>query len=216
MHEAAVHLGKPWHVIRAAKNSGAPGFKNSRVNITALAAWFEERDSQPAAPLQSPAPTEPAERDLVAEVRDVEEMLAESDKTAKSLIRSGQFEMAKAFLDASNQLATRRNAALVQLRRQGKTDDDSIPRPEVERVAYALAFAARLGIERASDEAADKLRGVTDPVEIRRILSGIMCAEVYLAPFRQAVNLDAGHGLPHWVVEAMNKAAGEMVEEQAA
>lgn len=209
MHQAAARIGRSWEEIRAAARAGAPAFKASRVNVTALREWFAQQE-EVGTPAKDPEADE--RRDLTEEVEHVERILAQVDRTAQRLIDGGQLEMASVYLDRADKLATRRNAALVQLRREGRTENDSIPRPEMERIAHALAYNAALGLQRMADDLADKLRGVTDPAGIRDILTRGLVASAYLAPFDQAVELDAGHGLPHWVVEAMTKAPREMVE----
>lgn len=158
-----------------------------------------------------PAVASDGKRDLKEEVETLERMLLLVDRQAEHLART-DILVALPLLEQRQALSRQRNDALVQLRRQGRTEDDSIPRPEVERIAHALAYNAALGLQRLADDLADKLKGVTEPVEIHRILTGGLVASAYLTPFQQAVELDAGHGLPHWVVEAMVGAAKGMTE----
>ena len=156
---------------------------------------------------------EPTARDLRDEVADLGAMLTQVDQLAKQAMRSGDVTQGMDLLAQRKTLSEQRNAAMVQMRRQGKTEDDSIARPEVERLVRALAYNAALALQRAAVEVIHKLDGITDPTAQHPIVTDILIAGVYLAPFEQAVNLPAGHGLPDWLVSAMRKSVDDMTEE---
>ena len=109
-------------------------------------------------------------------------------------------------------LAQQRDSALIQARRAGRTEEDVLPRADVERIAYALAMQSCHALQRIAREAVGKLIGLTDPGEILATLESQLIPAAFLGPFRQATQLEAGHGLPAWVVDAMERASKELVE----
>lgn len=211
MAQAAAMMGVPKSTLKAAKAQGAPGFVGSRVYMEEVRFWL---DSQSAKESIAQADGLPAtQRDLRQEIADLNRMLAQVDQGVQQSFASGALELGLQILQQRKPLAEQRNAAMVQARRQGKTEDDSISRQEVERIARALAYNAALGLQRAAVNIVDKLDGITDPKAQHPIVSDVLISEVYLAPFDQALNLAAGHGLPDWCVAALRSGVDLQVEE---
>lgn len=212
MAQAAAIMGVPKARLKSAKERGADGFDHSRVNPRRVAAWL---DSQATAIWEAPelSPEEPkSKRDLKGEIDDLDEMLREVDRLAMAAFRQGDVTTGLQLASERGSLAKQRNDALVQLRRQGRTEDDSIPRSEFERLCQGLAINAAHALQRITDDATRKLVGVTDPAEVHRILTDAMVTEAYLGAFQQTMGGELEHSLPEWAVRAMTKAVEEMTE----
>jgi hypothetical protein len=213
MAQAAAVMGIPKARLKSIKERGGDGFENSRVNPRRVAAWM---DAQATAIWE--APTDPTDetpkpkRDLKGEIDDLDEMLRQVDRLAMEAFRQQDVTQGLQLASERGSLAKQRNDAMVQLRRQGRTEDDSIPRSEVERLCHALAINAAHALQRITDDATRKLVGVTNPAEVHRILTDAMVAESYLGAFRQTMGGELEHSLPEWAVRAMSKAVEEMVE----
>lgn len=211
MAQAAAMMGVPKSTLKAAKAQGAPGFVGSRVYMDEVRFWLDtEAAKRPQVQTDGAAPIQ---RDLRQEIADLNAMLSQVDQTAKQSLATGAIPTALELLQQRKALSDQRNAAMVQARRQGKTEDDSISRQEVERIARALAYNAALGLQRAAVNIVDKLDGITDPKAQHPIVSDVLILEVYLAPFDQALNLAAGHGLPDWCVAALRSGVDLQVED---
>lgn len=211
MAQAAAMMGVPKSTLKAAKAQGAPGFVGSRVYMEEVRFWLDtEAAKRPQVQTEGAAPIQ---RDLRQEIADLNTMLCQVDQNAKQSLATGSITTALELLQQRKALSDQRNAAMVQARRQGKTEDDSISRQEVERIARALAYNAALGLQRAAVNIVDKLDGITDPKAQHPIVSDVLISEVYLAPFDQALNLAAGHGLPDWCVAALRSGVDLQVED---
>jgi len=207
--QASAIMGVEKSIIRRAKASGAPGFAGSRVNPRVVADWIHENDPVKSAPVSGVAPIH---RDLKDEVADLGSMLAQTDALAKEYMAGGGVTVALELLEQRGSLAKQRNDAMVQLRRQGRTEDDSVPRQEVERLAHALAYNAAVGLQRAASKICDALKGISDPIHMHPIVTDILISDAFIAPFDHACNLPAGHGVPSWLFESIKRGAEEFVE----
>jgi len=211
MAQAAAVMGVGKAVLRRAKASGCPGFHASnRVNPRIVAAWLDSQGpSSPAAP--SPG-APPARRTLAEEIDDVSGMLAQVDALMRDAFTRGDTTTGLALASETKGLWDRRKAAQVELRRQGRTEDDVLSRPEVERIAYALALHACISLQRLASEVAPRLVGLASPVEAVAVLEAAFVPNAYVAPFRASVTSESGASLPAWVVDAMEKAATSLTE----
>lgn len=207
--QASAIMGIDKPIIRRAKAAGAPGFAGSRVNPRVVADWIHENDPVKSAPVSGAAPIR---RDLKDEVADLDSMLAQVDALAKESMAGGGVTVALELLAQRKSLSDQRNAAMVQLRRQGRTEDDSVPRQEVERLAHALAYNAAVGLQRAASKICDALKGISDPIQMHPIVTDILICDAFIAPFDHACNLPAGHGVPSWLFESIKRGAEEFVE----
>jgi len=211
MAQAAAMMGVPKSTLKAAKAQGAPGFIGSRVYMEEVRFWLDaEAKKKPQAQTDGAAPVQ---RDLRQEIADLNAMLCQVDENAKQSLATGAITLALELLQQRKALSDQRNAAMVQARRQGKTEDDSISRQEVERLARALAHNAALGLQRAANKLVDKLDGITDPRLQHPIIVDALATEAYIAPFEQALNLAASHGLPDWLVSAIRTGVDLQVED---
>lgn len=202
-------MGIEKSIIRRAKASGAPGFAGSRVNPRVVADWIHEND--PVKSLLLPG-AKPTIRDLKDEIADMSIMLAQVDKMAQQAMAIGDVNETLRIMCERGSLAKQRNDAMVQLRRQGRTEDDSVPRQEVERLAHALAYNAAVGLQRATSKICDALKGISDPIQMHPIVTDILISDAFIAPFDHACNLPAGHGVPSWLFESIKRGAEEFVE----
>lgn len=214
MAQAAAVIGIPKARLKSAKERGAPGFENSRVNPRRVAAWM---DAQSQAMWDSPDPPAVADqpkgkRDLKGEIEDLDEMLRQVDRLAMEAFRQQDVSTGLQLASERGSLAKQRNDALVQLRRQGRTEDDSVPRTEVERICAALAINAAHALQRIVDDASVTLAGVTQPQEIHAKLTDQCIQHAYISAFEQAVGGDLQHGLPDWLVRSMKTSVQEMIE----
>lgn len=213
MAQAAAVMGIPKARLKSAKERGADGFDHSRVNPRRVAAWM---DAQATAIWE--APEEPADespkpkRDLKGEIDDLDEMLREVDRLAMGAFKAGDVSTGLQLASERGSLAKQRNDAMVQLRRQGRTEDDSIPRSEFERLCRGLAINAAHGLQRITDDVTRKLKGVSDPVEVHKILTDAMVAGPYLSAFEQTAGNEVEHSLPDWAVRALKSAVEGMTE----
>lgn len=204
-------MGVPKSTLKAAKAQGAPGFVGSRVYMEEVRFWLDTQAAkQPQTQVDGAAPVQ---RDLRQEIADLNAMLSQVDQTAKQSLATGAIPTALELLQQRKALSDQRNAAMVQARRQGKTEDDSISRQEVERIARAITHNAALGLQRAAVKLVDKLDGITDPRLQHPIIVDVLAVDAYLAPFEQALNLAAGHGLPDWLVSSLRSGVDLQVED---
>lgn len=211
MAQASALMGVPKSTLKAAKSQGAPGFVGSRVYMSKVRAWLDEQAAK--SPVVETEGAAPVQRDLRQEIADLNAMLSQVDQTAKQSLLTGAIPTALELLQQRKALSDQRNAAMVQARRQGKTEDDSISRQEVERLARAITHNAALGLQRAATKLVDKLDGITDPRLQHPIIVDVLAVDAYLAPFEQALNLAAGHGLPDWLVSALRSGVDLQVED---
>lgn len=214
MAQAAAVMGIPKARLKAVKERGGDGFENSRVNPRRVAAWMDTQATQIwEAPEELPDETPKPKRDLKGEIDDLDEMLRQVDRLAMEAFRSqGGTTVGLELVTQRKSLSDQRNAAMVQLRRQGRTEDDSIPRSEFERLCRGLAINAAHGLQRITDDVTRKLKGVSDPVEVHRILTDAMVAGPYLSAFEQTAGGEVEHGLPDWAVRALKSAVEGMTE----
>lgn len=209
MAQAAALMGVSKQTLRSAKAQGCPGFIGSRVYMEEVKHWLDTQAAK--SPAQS-AGARPQVRDLKDEIADLNEMLVQVDVTAKECMANGQLSMGLDFLAQRKSLSDQRNAAMVQMRRQGRTEDDSVPRQEVERITRAIARNAATGLQLAVNKVCDRLKGISDPVEMHPIVTDILVSDVFVSPFDQACNLPAGHGVPSWVFDAIKAGVAEFIE----
>ena len=154
----------------------------------------------------------PVTRTLGEEIEDLSIILAQVDAQAKRAFAAGDISGGCALVEQTKAISERRKTAQVELRRQGKTEDDSIPRSEFERLAHAIAHHALVALQRMAVEAVTKLEGIEAPGDKLRVLEAVLLPAAYVRPFELALNLDAGHGLPSWAVESVHKAMGGNLE----
>jgi hypothetical protein len=213
MAQAAAVMGIPKARLKAVKERGGDGFENSRVNPRRVAAWMDTQATQIWEAPEEPAEDEPKQkRDLKGEIDDLDEMLRQVDRLAMDAFRTGGVQIGLELAAQRGSLAKQRNDAMVQLRRQGRTEDDSIPRSEFERLCRGLAINAAHGLQRITDDVTRKLKGVSDPVEVHRILTDAMVAGPFLSAFEQTAGGEVEHSLPDWAVRALKSAVEGMTE----
>jgi hypothetical protein len=213
MAQAAAVMGIPKARLKAVKERGGDGFENSRVNPRRVAAWMDAQATEIwEAPEEVADDAPKPKRDLKGEIDDLDEMLRQVDRLAMDAFRTGGVQIGLELAAQRGSLAKQRNDAMVQLRRQGRTEDDSIPRSEFERLCRGLAINAAHGLQRITDDVTRKLKGVSDPVEIHAILTDAMVAGPYLSAFEQTAASEVEHGLPDWAVRALKSSMEGMVE----
>jgi hypothetical protein len=213
MAQAAAVMGIPKARLKAVKERGGDGFENSRVNPRRVAAWMDAQATEIwEAPEEVAGDTPKPKRDLKGEIDDLDEMLRQVDRLAMDAFRTGGVQIGLELAAQRGSLAKQRNDAMVQLRRQGRTEDDSIPRSEFERLCRGLAINAAHGLQRITDDVTRKLKGVSDPVEIHAILTDAMVTSAYLSAFEQTAATEVEHGLPDWAVRALRSSMENMVE----
>jgi hypothetical protein len=139
-------------------------------------------------------------------------MLGQVDALMRDAFSRGDVSTGLALASETKGLWDRRKAAQVELRRQGRTEDDVLSRPEVERIAYALALHACIALQRLASEVAPRLVGLASPVEAVAVLESAFVPNAYIAPFRACVTSESGASLPAWVVDAMERAATSLTE----
>jgi len=206
-------MGIPKARLKAVKERGGDGFENSRVNPRRVASWMDTQATQIwEAPEEVPDETPKPKRDLKGEIDDLDEMLRQVDRLAMDAFRTGGVQIGLELAAQRGSLAKQRNDAMVQLRRQGRTEDDSIPRSEFERLCRGLAINAAHGLQRITDDVTRKLKGVSDPVEVHKILTDAMVAGPFLSAFEQTAGGEVEHGLPDWAVRALKSAVEGMTE----
>lgn len=211
MAQASAVMGVARAVLKRAKAQGAPGFHASnRVNPRQVAAWLDGQGAMSTT--SKPTGASPARRTLAEEIDDVSGMLAQVDALMRDAFARGDVSTGLALASETKGLWDRRKAAQVELRRQGRTEDDVLSRPEVERMAHALAHHACIALQRLAAEVAPRLVGLTSPVEAVAILEAAFVPAAYLGPFRASVSSESGSSLPAWVVDAMERAATSLTE----
>lgn len=219
--QAAKLIGVPLAVVKAAKlDPRCSAFKDFRVNPRVLAAFVRAQktalhteQAAGVAGVAAPAPTpgaEPVKRTLAAEIDDMSSVLAQVDTLAKTAFARGDIERGLALLDQTKGIWERRKAAQVELRRQGKTEEDVLPRSEVERILHAVAHHLAVGLQAVAVDAVRAIEGETDPARQLPLVEGALVPAVLVAPLQQAAKLAASHGLPPWAVEAAEKALREV------
>lgn len=219
--QAAKLIGIPLAVVKAAKlDPRCSAFKDFRVNPRVLAAFVRAQKTflhteqaadvaGVAAPTSTPG-AEPTKRTLAAEIDDMSSVLAQVDTLAKTAFARGDIERGLSLLDQTKGIWERRKAAQVELRRQGKTEEDVLPRSEVERIIHAVAHHACVGIQTVAVDVVRAIEGETDPARQLPLVEGALVPSVLVAPMEQAGTLAAGHSLPSWAVECIGKALREV------
>ena len=212
MAQASAVMGVAKGVLKRAKAQGAPGFHASnRVNPRQVAAWLDGQASAATAPAAvSGAEAKP--RTLGEEIAELSGMLAQVDTLAREAFARGDVTTGLQLTAESKGISARRETAQKEVRRQGRTEDDVLSRPEVERMAHALAHHACIALQRLAAEVAPRLVGLASPVDAVAILEAAFVPAAYLAPFRASVSSESGSSLPSWVVDAMERAATSITE----
>jgi hypothetical protein len=105
--------------------------------------------------------------------------------------------------------------AILRAKRLGLDSGELLPRPEIERILWALAY----WILRSTDQHLDaisakltKLSAGLDDARVRAVLEPELLSQRFLGPFAQAAKLQNGVGLPQWVVAKMRESAGDFLE----
>lgn len=90
-----------------------------------------------------------------------------------------------------------------------------LPRPEVERIIFALAYwmlrSADLHIDALTGTITSMAQGL-DRDKVRAALDGELLSTRMLIPFARAARLRAGIGLPDWAVAKFKDTAGDYLE----
>lgn len=135
-------------------------------------------------------------------------------KLRKANAKSDENEI-RAYSDLviKHEKAIRDNA--LAAKRLGVDVGELLPRPEVERIIFALAYwmmrAADLHIDALTGTITSMAQGL-DRDKVRAALDGELLSTRMLIPFARAARLRAGIGLPDWAVAKFKDTAGDYLE----
>jgi hypothetical protein len=105
--------------------------------------------------------------------------------------------------------------AQLRAKKLGVDSGELLPRPEVERVIFAMAFWLMRSADQHLDSLTARLRALApglDGEPIRSVLEGELLSDRFLVPFAQAAKIQNGVALPEWVVAKMREACGDFLE----
>jgi hypothetical protein len=145
----------------------------------------------------------------IAKARDFAAFMLE--KAWKAENRKDQ----KHFSDLLAKMESCLHDALLRSKKLGIDSGELLPRPEVERVLWALAYWLLRSADQHQDALTTKLTALSPGLAagpVRAILDPELLSTRFLTPFAYAAKLQGGVGLPAWVVAKMREAAGDFLE----
>jgi hypothetical protein len=105
--------------------------------------------------------------------------------------------------------------AQLRAKKLGIDSGDLLPKAEVERIAWALAFWLMRSTDQHLDALTSKLSKLfpgAAPEDIRRALEPELLTDRWLVPFAKAAKIQAGTTVPDWLVSKMREATGDFIE----
>jgi hypothetical protein len=133
------------------------------------------------------------------------------EKAAKANDKKGE----KFYGDLLGKMEAILHDAILRAKRLGIDSGELLPRPEVERILWALAFWLLRSADQHQDALTTKLTALSPGLAagpVRAILDPELLSTRFLTPFAYAAKLQSGVGLPAWVVAKMREAAGDFLE----
>jgi hypothetical protein len=121
----------------------------------------------------------------------------------------------KAFADLLSTFEGVVHDAELRAKKLGLDAGELLPRPEIERILWALAYWLLRSTDQHLDAISAKLTKLSaglDDARVRAVLEPELLSQRFLGPFAQASKLQNGVGLPAWVVAKMREAAGDFLE----
>jgi DNA-binding transcriptional MerR regulator len=100
-------------------------------------------------------------------------------------------------------------------KRLGLDAGELLPRPEVERILWALAHWLLRSTDQHLDAITAKLTALSPGLSatpVRAVLEPELLSQRFLVPFAHAAKIQNGVGLPGWVVAKMRESAGDFLE----
>lgn len=106
--------------------------------------------------------------------------------------------------------------AQLRARKLGIDDGELLPRPEVERVVWALAYWLLRSTDQHLDALTSALTVIAPGLEgeaVRRVLESELLSNRFLVPFAKAARVQGGVTLPTWLVAKMREATGDFLKK---
>jgi hypothetical protein len=102
--------------------------------------------------------------------------------------------------------------AALRAKKLGLDEGELLPRPEVERIAWALAYWTLRAVDQNLDALSSKLAALSPGLEagpIRAVLEPELLSARFLTPYARAAKIQSGVTLPEWLVAKMRESVGD-------
>ncbi len=133
------------------------------------------------------------------------------EKAAKANNRKDQ----KHFADLLGKMESCLHDAQLRAKKLGIDAGELLPRPEVERLVWAIMYWLLRSTDNHLDALTTKLQALSPglPAEaVRGILDAELISARCLIPFARASKIRSGVSVPDWVVQKMRVTAGDFIE----
>jgi hypothetical protein len=121
----------------------------------------------------------------------------------------------KHFADLLAKMESCLHDAQLRAKKLGVDSGELLPRPECERILWALAHWLLRSTDQHLDAITAKLTALSPGLAatpVRSVLEPELLSQRFLVPFAHAAKIQNGVGLPGWVVAKMREAAGDFLE----
>lgn len=105
--------------------------------------------------------------------------------------------------------------AALRAKKLGLDDGELLPRPEVERIAWALAYWTLRAVDQNMDALTSKLTALSpgfDAAKVRAVLEPELLSARFLTPYARAAKIQSGVSIPVWLVAKMRESCGDFIE----
>lgn len=105
--------------------------------------------------------------------------------------------------------------AQLRARKLGIDEGELLPRSEVERITWAVAYWLLRATDQHLDAITSKLKALSpglDAEPVRAVLEPELLSCRFLEPFAKAARIQSGVGLPGWLFAKMRESAGDFLE----
>jgi hypothetical protein len=184
--------------------------------------WIDDQSPKKTAPAEG-ADNDWAEFERLARTDDPK---ASMEKIAKARdFASFKFEKAsqvdargdmKFFADLLAKMESCLHDAQLRAKKLGVDEGELLPRPEVERIAWALAYWTLRAVDQNLDALSSKLAALSPGLEagpIRAVLEPELLSARFLTPYARAAKIQSGVTLPEWLVAKMRESVGDYLED---
>lgn len=105
--------------------------------------------------------------------------------------------------------------AQLRAKKLGIDDGELLPRPEVERIAWAIAYWLLRATDQNLDALTSKLTALSpgfDAAPVRAVLEPELLSARFLIPFARAAKIQSGVTIPQWLYDKMKESTGDFLE----
>ncbi len=132
------------------------------------------------------------------------------EKAAAKSDRSGM----KFYGDLLAKMESVLHDAQLRAKKLGLDEGQLLPRGEVERIAWALAYWALRAVDLNLDALSVRFEKLgLSSAAAREVLEPELLSDRFLVPFARAAKIQGGTELPEWLVAKMREACGDFLEK---